>query len=79
MRLAGPGTFPDTPRRWYLSKDWQSRMCGYSSRNDVPAPAGLPPLSEYRLEQRYAEFLSNRSQLADLRARLERYTGAPKN
>jgi hypothetical protein len=39
----------------------------------------LPPLSEYRLEQRYAEFLSNRSQLADLRARLERYTGAPKN
>lgn len=64
---------------WYLSQDWQSRTGVYSSRSDVPPPPGLPPLSNYRLEQRYAEFLSNRAQLADLRARLERYSGPVRN
>jgi ABC-type Fe3+ transport system substrate-binding protein len=64
---------------WYLSKEWQSRTGVYSSRSDVPPPAGLPPLSNYRLEERYLEFVSNESQLADLRARLERYTGPVTN
>ncbi|HEY7246216.1 MAG TPA: extracellular solute-binding protein [Xanthobacteraceae bacterium] len=64
---------------WYLSKDWQSRTGVYSPRADVPAPAGLPPLSNYRLEERYVEFVSNEAELADLRARLERYTGPATN
>jgi ABC-type Fe3+ transport system substrate-binding protein len=64
---------------WYLSKEWQSRMGGYSSRDDVPSPAGLPPLSNYRLEGRYAEFVSNQAALADLRTRFERYTGPVTN
>ena len=51
----------------------------YSPRSDVPAPAGLPPLSNYRLEERYAEFVSNEAQVADLRARLGRYTGPVTN
>jgi hypothetical protein len=33
----------------------------YSSRRDIPAPAGLPPLSNYRLMERYLNrFMSRR-------------------
>jgi ABC-type Fe3+ transport system substrate-binding protein len=64
---------------WLLSKEWQSRTGGYSSRSDVPPPAALPPLSIFRLEERYMEFVSNESLLADLRKRFESYTGAVTN
>jgi ABC-type Fe3+ transport system substrate-binding protein len=64
---------------WLLSKDWQSRSGGYSSRSDVPPPAGLPPLSSYRLEDRYLEFVSSEDQIADLRKRFESYTGPVTN
>ena len=39
----------------------------------------MPPLSNYRLEERYAEFVSNEAQVADLRTRLEHYTGPVTN
>jgi ABC-type Fe3+ transport system substrate-binding protein len=64
---------------WFLSKEWQTRTGIYSSRSDVPPPAGLPPLSIYRLEDRYLEFVSNENQLADLRRRFEGYTGPVTN
>jgi ABC-type Fe3+ transport system substrate-binding protein len=64
---------------WFLSKEWQSRTGVYSSRSDVPPPAGLPPLSSYRLEERYLEFVSSEDQLADLRKRFESYTGPVTN
>jgi ABC-type Fe3+ transport system substrate-binding protein len=64
---------------WFLSKEWQSRTGVYSSRSDVPPPAGLPPLSSYRLEERYLEFVSGENQLADLRKRFESYTGPVTN
>jgi ABC-type Fe3+ transport system substrate-binding protein len=64
---------------WFLSKQWQSRTGVYSSRSDVPPPAGLPPLSSYRLERRYLEFVSSEDQLADLRRRFESYTGPVTN
>jgi ABC-type Fe3+ transport system substrate-binding protein len=64
---------------WLLSKEWQSRAGGYSSRSDVPTPAGLPPLSSFRLEDRYLDFVSSEDQLADLRGRLEAYTGPVTN
>ncbi|HEY2108009.1 MAG TPA: hypothetical protein VGH29_19585 [Candidatus Binataceae bacterium] len=54
------------------------RWCVPAVRH-VPAPAGLPPLSNYRLEERYADFVSNQAQVADLRTRLERYTGPVTN
>jgi ABC-type Fe3+ transport system substrate-binding protein len=60
---------------WYLSKEWQSRTGVYSSRLDVRAPAGLQPFSSYRLDERYLEFVSGENQIADLRKRLESYTG----
>ena len=47
---------------WLLSKEWQSRAGVYSSRSDVPAPAGLPPLASFRLEDRYLEFVSSENQ-----------------
>jgi ABC-type Fe3+ transport system substrate-binding protein len=64
---------------WFLSKEWQSRTGVYSSRSDVPPPAGLPPLSGFRLEDRYMEFVSSENQLADLRKRFEGYTGPVTN
>jgi ABC-type Fe3+ transport system substrate-binding protein len=64
---------------WLLSKEWQAQAQGYSSRDDVPAPAGLPSLSSYRLDNRYVEFLSGAEQLADLRKRFERYSGPVTN
>ena len=64
---------------WYLSKAWQSQSGIYSSRNDVPPPPGLPPLTVFRLEERYAEFLSNPLQLSDLRRRFETFSGPVTN
>ena len=64
---------------WYLSKAWQSQSGVYSSRNDVPPPPGLPPLTVFRLEERYAEFLSNPLQLSDLRRRFETFSGSVTN
>jgi ABC-type Fe3+ transport system substrate-binding protein len=64
---------------WLLSKDWQGKAEAYSSRDDVPAPAGLPSLSTYRLDNRYVEFVSGAEQRADLRKRFERFTGPVTN
>ena len=64
---------------WLLSKEWQSHAGSYPSRSDVPGPAGFPPLSGFRLEDRYADFVSSEAQVADLRRRLEAYTGPVTN
>jgi ABC-type Fe3+ transport system substrate-binding protein len=85
--FSAEGIFKDAPHpnaaklyvSWFLSKAWQSQTGVYSSRSDVPPPAGLPPLSVFRLEERYAEFVSNELQLADLRRRFESYTGPVTN
>ena len=60
---------------WYLSKDWQSKLGIYSSRNDVPPPEGMRPLSAYRLVNDYRRFVSDEKRLAELRKRFEKYTG----
>jgi ABC-type Fe3+ transport system substrate-binding protein len=60
---------------WFLSKDWQSSAGVYSSRRDVPPPAGLKPLSSYRLANNYLKFVTNEKQLVALRQRFEKYTG----
>jgi ABC-type Fe3+ transport system substrate-binding protein len=60
---------------WLLSKEWQARTGLYSPRSDVPEPADLPSLSRYRLEERYAEFVSSEDLVADVRKRFERYSG----
>jgi ABC-type Fe3+ transport system substrate-binding protein len=64
---------------WFLSKEQQSRIGVYSSRSDVPPPAGMMPLSGYRLADGYLEFVTDEKQLVDLRQRLEKYTGPVTN
>lgn len=85
--FAAEAIFKDAPHpnaarlfvSWYLSKEWQSQTGVYSPRTDIPPPAGLPPLSNYRLEERYLEFVTNQAQLADLRSRLGAYSGPVAN
>lgn len=60
---------------WYLSKEWQGQTGIYSSRSDVPPPPGLKPLSQYKLADDYATFVSNSETLLELRKRFEQYTG----
>jgi ABC-type Fe3+ transport system substrate-binding protein len=64
---------------WFLSKEQQSRIGVYSSRADVPPPAGLMPLSGYRLANDYLKFVTNEKQLVALRQRFEKYTGPVAN
>ena len=61
------GIFKDAPHpsvaklylAWYLAKEQQSRTGTFSPRGDVGPPAGLKPLSAYRLANRYREFVSD--------------------
>jgi ABC-type Fe3+ transport system substrate-binding protein len=64
---------------WFLSKEQQSRIGVYSSRGDVPPPAGLMPLSGYRLANDYLKFVTNEKRLKALRQRFEKYTGPVTN
>jgi ABC-type Fe3+ transport system substrate-binding protein len=64
---------------WFLSKEQQSRIGVYSSRSDVPPPAGLMPLSGYRLASDYLKFVTNEKRLVALRQRFEKYTGPVAN
>jgi ABC-type Fe3+ transport system substrate-binding protein len=64
---------------WFLSKEQQSRIGVYSSRADVPPPAGLMPLSGYRLANDYLKFVANERRLVALRQRFEKYTGPVAN
>jgi ABC-type Fe3+ transport system substrate-binding protein len=64
---------------WFLSKKQQSRIGVYSSRSDVPPPAGLMPLSGYDLANDYLAFVTDQKQLVELRQRFETYTGPVAN
>jgi ABC-type Fe3+ transport system substrate-binding protein len=64
---------------WFLSKEQQSRIGVYSSRADVPPPAGLMPLSGYRLANDYLKFVTDQKRLTALRQRFEKYTGPVAN
>lgn len=64
---------------WFLSQEQQGRSGGYSARRDVPPPAGLKPLSSYRLANDYLRFVTNEPQLVALRKRFETYTGPVTN
>jgi len=56
-------------------KEQQSRLGTYSARTDVDPPVGLKPLSAYKIETGYRQFVSNEKRLAELRKRFEAYTG----
>ena len=77
------GIFKDAPHpnaaklflSWYMAKEQQSRIGVFSARRDVPPPAGLKPLSSYKIAKDYREFVTNEKQLVELRQRMEHYTG----
>jgi ABC-type Fe3+ transport system substrate-binding protein len=77
------GIFRDAPHpnaarlflNWYMEKEQQSRLGTYSARSDIDPPAGLKPLSAYNIAAGYREFVSDEKRLAELRRRIETYTG----
>jgi ABC-type Fe3+ transport system substrate-binding protein len=77
------GIFKDAPHTnaaklfldWYMAKEQQSRLGTYSARTDVEPPAGLKPLSAYKIEAGYLQFVSDERKLLELRRQFESYTG----
>ncbi|HEY3919993.1 MAG TPA: extracellular solute-binding protein [Stellaceae bacterium] len=59
---------------WYLAQEQQSRTGSYSARTDVPPPAGLKPLSAYKIDAGYRQLVTDKN-IAALRKRFESYTG----
>jgi ABC-type Fe3+ transport system substrate-binding protein len=60
---------------WYMAKEQQSRLGTYSARSDIDPPAGLKPLSAYKIETGYRQFVSDETNLVALRKKFESYTG----
>jgi ABC-type Fe3+ transport system substrate-binding protein len=63
-----------------VSKDQQQRMAEGGAlpvRPDVSAPAGLEPLSSYRVADGYIDFISDETRTKHLRERFEAYIGKP--
>ena len=60
---------------WLLAPEQQSKLPTWSPRNDVPPPAGFKPLLSYNVANDYRDFLTNQTQVAELRKRFEAYSG----
>src|SRR5258707_21906 len=81
------GIFKDAPHpnvaklylTWVLAPEQHSRIGTFSSRNDVPPPAGLKPLFSYTVANDYRGFVTNERLLADLRQRFEAAVGPIRN
>jgi ABC-type Fe3+ transport system substrate-binding protein len=77
------GIFKDAPHpnaaklflNWYMAKEQQSRLGTFSARSDVDPPAGLKPLSAYNIAAGYRQFVTDEERLAELRRKMEAYTG----
>ena len=44
-------------------------------RRDVPPPSSYKPIFSYKVVNEYRDFLTNETQLVELRKRFEQYTG----
>jgi ABC-type Fe3+ transport system substrate-binding protein len=60
---------------WYMATPQQSRLGTFSARTDVDPPAGLKPLSAYKIAAGYRQFVSDTQTLAALRRKFESFTG----
>jgi ABC-type Fe3+ transport system substrate-binding protein len=60
---------------WLLEPAQQATTGTWSPRRDVPPPEGYKPILSYGVVNDYREFLTNESQLVELRKRFEGYTG----
>jgi len=63
---------------WLLDKDQQSQVGTWSSRSDVLPPSGLKPLSDYKLANDFAAFITDEARANELRKRFETYIGPVK-
>jgi ABC-type Fe3+ transport system substrate-binding protein len=83
----GAAIFKDAPHpnaaklflTWFLAREQQAKFIGWSVRADLPPPAGLKPIFGYQVANKYAEFVSDGTRLAELRERFESYTGPVTN
>jgi ABC-type Fe3+ transport system substrate-binding protein len=81
------GIFKDAPHpnaaklfySWYLAKEQQARVGTFSSRIDVPPPAGFKPLTSYKIANNFREFITDDALVADLRKRFAAIIGPPVN
>lgn len=60
---------------WLLAPEQQAKLPTWSPRSDVPPPAGFKPILSYNVANDYRTFLTNQTQLAELRKRFEGYSG----
>ena len=60
---------------WLMEPEQQVRTGTWSSRGDVPPPAGFKPIFSYQVANDYISFLTNETQLVALRKLFEGYTG----
>jgi ABC-type Fe3+ transport system substrate-binding protein len=63
---------------WLLDNDQQSQVGTWSSRSDVLPPSGLKPLSDYKLANDFAAFITDEARANELRKRFETYIGPVK-
>ena len=60
---------------WLLEPEQQAMTGTWSSRKDVPPPAGYKPIFDYKVVNDYRSFLTDEPQLLALRKRFEGITG----
>jgi ABC-type Fe3+ transport system substrate-binding protein len=60
---------------WLLAPEQQAKLPTWSPRSDVPPPAGFEPILSYNVANDYRVFLTNQTQVAELRKRFEGYSG----
>jgi ABC-type Fe3+ transport system substrate-binding protein len=60
---------------WLLEPEQQAKLPTWSPRSDVPPPAGYKPILSYNVANDYRDFLTNQTQVAELRKRFEGYSG----
>jgi ABC-type Fe3+ transport system substrate-binding protein len=81
--LVGAAIFKDAPHpnaaklylNWVMAKEQQGRTGTFSPRADVPPPAGLQPLSAYRIDSGYRKLVTDEARLMELRKRFAGYIG----
>lgn len=77
------GIFKDAPHpnaaklyfTWFLAKEQQAKVGSFSSRADVPPPEDFKPLTQNKIANNYREFMVDEKLIADLRKRMEAFTG----
>ena len=60
---------------WLLEPAQQANLGTWSTRTDVPPPAGYKPIFDYLVANDYLQFLIDEPRLIELRKRFEAYTG----